>query len=904
MSSPEIMDILREVSGKLTPENAPATLSSILGVFFRHRFQPPDPDYTSESACRGLLETHSSLYSLLEKAVAEKNDSSLWACDILAFQGVELRTRRPIGRAEATAERELGEMLNRLRESISAFANAPLPVERWSAPPSDSPSPYSDFISSLRMINMGPSRPCTLIHELGQHVDNSVSDVLRNLFTPGQHVLYVNAFGTGKTRLIFEGLCRRWGFYIPCALGSDRLGSVDMQMCLDMDMSRAYGFQRLSPWSDAAVARNRDVAQYAFSRVLLTRLIIFKIFLDELADKKAPDAPLRWLLLQVLTQKLEPFDIFDDVTRVLSQVSDYYIDDMTSDLLLDIKARLDGSETTLFCVLDSCESASRLYTSGAFGAGTTFLRELVRSSEGHDGLTIILSGSYINLEPFQDSGTRHYTVYSNTGALLDRDAQRRYIQRYLPPTLAQSTVGKELLKRCWHWLRGRYVLLRPSFVTCLLTTRFEHPLLLLDFFIAAVMCIEPPHVSQSDLQALQTPRDTVFISYKGREHSGLSGGETPVFSNHLNADRSLDRQALLAARFTLFKIILTGEDCVRFTGSCSYPLVVHGVAHFTDSAGREAIIHEPAVLMPLESIIFPKSNPMHGFYPDELAALLTEAPSHDAHHLVFIMTVMRALEQRAHRLNELFQFAGIDPSWTEQTVQLVRVFHPGGGRSPHARVYKSALSSMSRETTWATDSAEWLSHETKAPFCLSSGFSHADVLFVLRLEDGRLLYVALAVLFKNAHVEVDAAKIQAKFAQLAPHRLFKLGRTRSSQTSGLRLHDLPKKVEEAGDPPLLRVVATYPYEMDINEIKHDGLAHPIAAVRTTNLREFAQTIDLKDVMRRLKNVMTVPRGRKRKATDAAPPPVDSPKRPRTRSVTAKAEAARGRRGPPQRRTTR
>ena len=131
-----------------------------------------------------------------------------------------------------------------------------------------------------------------------------------------------------------------------------------------------------------------------------------------------------------------------------------------------------------------------------------------------------------------------------------------------------------------------------------------------------------------------------------------------------------------------------------------------------------------------------------------------------------------------------------------------------------------------------------------------------------------------------------------------------LGRTRSSRTSGLRLHDLPKKVEEAGDPPLLRVVATYPYEMDINEIKHDGLAHPIAAVRTTNLREFAQTIDLKDVMRRLKNVMTVPRGRKRKATDAAPPPVDSPKRPRTRSVTAKAEAARGRRGPPQRRTTR
>ena len=103
---------------------------------------------------------------------------------------------------------------------------------------------------------------------------------------------------------------------------------------------------------------------------------------------------------------------------------------------------------------------------------------------------------------------------------------------------------------------------------------------------------------------------------------------------------------------------------------------------------------------------------------------------------------------------------------------------------------------------------------------------------------------------------------------------------------------------------MLRLVATYPYEMDINEIEHDGLAHPIAAVRTTNLREFAQTIDLKDVMRRLESVMTAPRGRKRKATDApSPPPAATAKRPRTRSITAKTEAARGRRGP-QRRTMR
>ena len=80
MSSPEVVAILQELSGKLTPDNAPATLSSILKVFVRHRFQPPDPEYISEKACHDFLELHPGLYSLLEKAVAEKDDSSLWAC--------------------------------------------------------------------------------------------------------------------------------------------------------------------------------------------------------------------------------------------------------------------------------------------------------------------------------------------------------------------------------------------------------------------------------------------------------------------------------------------------------------------------------------------------------------------------------------------------------------------------------------------------------------------------------------------------------------------------------------------------------------------------------------------------------------------------------------------------------
>lgn len=106
--------------------------------------------------------------------------------DKLAFRGVDLRTRRPAIDAEVTAERELEELLNAQRASISAFANARSPPERWEAPFSD--CPFSDFLSSLRLLNTGHDFPCLLLHGLGQPANpEKDSDDLRRLFSPGQH---------------------------------------------------------------------------------------------------------------------------------------------------------------------------------------------------------------------------------------------------------------------------------------------------------------------------------------------------------------------------------------------------------------------------------------------------------------------------------------------------------------------------------------------------------------------------------------------------------------------------------------------------------------------------------------------------------------------------------------------
>ena len=330
-----------------------------------------------------------------------------------------------------------------------------------------------------------------------------------------------------------------------------------------------------------------------------------------------------------------------------------------------------------------------------------------------------------------------------------------------------------------------------------------------------------------------------------------------------------------------------------------------------DSVGKVALVHEPRVLLRLIDLLFTGPDVDHGFYPDELLGLLHEAPIHSTFHLASIVILMHALSERPHRLSELFDFPGIEPSWATQKVRLVRLINVGPDKRPRAIIHQSTLSTVQRGEYWATDSAQWLSREAGTPFCLSSSFSNADLLFVLKLEDGRCFHVALAALFKNEHVDAPAKAIQAKLAQLAPQKLFKvrllsshpgpleaqgtqLGRTRSA--SGLRLPALAREVEEAGDPPLLRVVATYPHEMDINDIKRDGVAQPIAALRTTYLREYAQKIDIKDLLRRLRDVMTVPppapvtRTRKRTRAEAAVP-TDISKRPRTRSMTRNMEEA-------------
>ena len=71
----------------------------------------------------------------------------------------------------------------------------------------------------------------------------------------------------------------------------------------------------------------------------------------------------------------------------------------------------------------------------------------------------------------------------------------------------------------------------------------------------------------------------------------------------------------------------------------------------------------------------------------------------------------------------------------------------------------------------------------------------------------------------------------------------------------------------AGDPPVLRVVTTFPYEMEIDRASRDEYAQPIAAINMATMRDIAGSISPDDVGRRLMAVLTRGGGKKRKYAD-------------------------------------
>ena len=305
----------------------------------------------------------------------------------------------------------------------------------------------------------------------------------------------MNTSGSGKTRLLLEGLCDYWGFYFTSLVDSSLLGSSDVQNSIRSYIPDSPGFRTTLPPVDSsnhkiALQTNRDHANRIFSRLFLARLFIFDLFVQimkqlrssELGELQATVYRRRWLLLQLQPSLLhsQVWDIFDELVGKLSPASESFVNGMTKTLLIRIRKRLtempdspqhhpsDTSQTPLFCVLDEAQYAatqhSNAFKSDTGNAPRPILREIVKAwetqSSGH-GIFMVVAGTGISKDVVDQAMASaimkesKYRWCSDTGAFDDLDEQRRYVERYLPPSLLLSNSGMRLIRRIGYWLRGR-----------------------------------------------------------------------------------------------------------------------------------------------------------------------------------------------------------------------------------------------------------------------------------------------------------------------------------------------------------------------------------------------------------------------------------------------------------------
>ena len=277
-----------------------------------------------------------------------------------------------------------------------------------------------------------------------------------------------NTSGSGKTRLILEGLVRTWGFYFTARNEPDDVGSEDLQKVLN---GLHGALVNLGDAKDktGALFENVKIARHRFLSILYARILIFRVFLSCVAEQPgglSPSHKESWLLLQVNPKFFGEPDVFYDLARkIASSVEWASMLSAVESEMETVKAQLEPN-SHIFCVIDEAQIPAGLYPTNFLseqGQPRPVIREIVRTWS--DILPrLILSGTGLSIDVLETAvgsvvakeGPAPITI-SDVGAFDSAQEQQYYLEQYLPPGFVKTESGKCLMTRAALWLRGRYV---------------------------------------------------------------------------------------------------------------------------------------------------------------------------------------------------------------------------------------------------------------------------------------------------------------------------------------------------------------------------------------------------------------------------------------------------------------
>jgi hypothetical protein len=279
-----------------------------------------------------------------------------------------------------------------------------------------------------------------------------------------------NTSGSGKTRLLLEGLWRNWGLYFTARSEFDDIGSSDLEDILrDMKESNRFTLLTQHNWK-TALATNREVASRSFLLLLYVRLLALRIFLECARDRPgglADHHKGKWLLLQLASKKFLLSDVFSIWTGVLRGSSLEFLSEQAA---TEVKLIQDISGSPyLFCVLDESQIPARLFED-YFLSDTKpakprpILRQIIQTWRSIIQ-NLIISGTGMSMAKLETvlgslvarEGGSKPVVITDTGAFDNPEDQRGYLEQYFPPKFLNSAEGRLVLTRVGYWLHGRYV---------------------------------------------------------------------------------------------------------------------------------------------------------------------------------------------------------------------------------------------------------------------------------------------------------------------------------------------------------------------------------------------------------------------------------------------------------------
>ncbi|KAF9042582.1 hypothetical protein BDZ89DRAFT_1059798 [Hymenopellis radicata] len=693
-------------------------------------------------------------------------------------------------------------------------------------------------------------RPVVLLYDLGSFMSHPIlCKRLDDIFHARQNTFLVNGSASGKTKLLYEGLCKHWGLFFTCALDGTNLGADDLVMLLKMFPAGLRDTANFEIISDARFPppskriHVHAMAHMFTSVALLSRLLLFKAFLEASASssRQTDDHKRLWLLFQLQPSLLHA-DLKDSLDTLKCLVREaegenWFLDNAIRQTLQEIfLIWTPAPEESLFIVVDEANCCTDclpvLQESDEDRNGIPFLKELLRVWHYHTkdfNVTFVVAGVRIVREYFSDAEWESYRWSSNTGSFAeDPKLQQEYLDKLLPSNFARSASGRALSKRMTRWLKGRHRL-TASFATELLEQGFQTPHLYLNKYIRSFASCDP-----TDERRFYEPGKLVRTS-------------NPYNTRVLSRDP--DYVVLASVHDALVRCLVTGKTDITF-GPERIDIVSQVIGRFKDADMQKITIDEPLILsaagkwfsldkeITITSLSYYRQREFRPF------RTLTNAT-------YFILLGVFHAFVRPCRLTDLLQFSDV-PAWAHQEAQLIKLHKLSGKQMKWS--YLSYLSGIFTQLAWASegpdDTQAWFDafeHGSAPPICVHDCSASPTIIFPLRLRDDTAVWIALKVLMDP---NGDIAEI---LQQMHPDHIFASPSHRGSSSPRCssvaeRLQQLPCRRTDMGKFSLIRVLAPLYDEVRIGPLDASE-EPPCAVLDMSRFDEITSHLSLEDIFR-------------------------------------------------------